>query len=220
MNLNSFLENSGQDTVGLSLISSRIVVFTWRLLAVLKVEWRAHYKSLISKHCWPLYLIVLITGNFFLLTQFMSSHGPHLLLMISWILLSKKDHFVALILFLKTFQFSWLLEDWYMFKVLLQSSFHQLLNCFVILIRFEFAFQVQSIVEASNVVVSSSLKELTKSSALMLLIAHVTSPMNLDSSSLFFAMENLNESMYSSAMLIMTISGAWSEESHESGRMK
>jgi len=50
-NLNSSLENSGQDMMDLSLISSRIDVSTWRLLTVLKVEWRAHHKLLISKHC-------------------------------------------------------------------------------------------------------------------------------------------------------------------------
>jgi len=93
-----------------------------------------------------------------------------------------------------------------MFKVLLHSSFHQILDCFVILIHFEFTFQAQSIVEASDVVVSSSLKELTKLSVLMLLTARTTSPINLDSSSLFFAMENLNKSMYSLAMSIVTIS--------------
>ena len=200
--------------VGLSLISSRVDVSTWWLLAILKVEWRACHKSLISKHCWLLYLIVSIASNFFLLIQFMSSHGPRLLLTISWILLSKKDHFVALTLFLKTFQFSQLLYDWYVFKALLHSLFHRLLD------HFEFAFQVWSIFEASDVVISSSLKELTKSSALMVLIACMTSPMNLNSSSLFFAMENLNESMYYSTMSIVTISSAWSKENHESGRME
>ena len=111
-NLNSSFENSSQDTTDLSLISSGIVVSTWWLLAVLKVEWRVHHKLLIFKYCWSLYLIVSITSNFFLLTQFMSSQGPCFLLMISWILLSKKDYFVALTLFLKSFQFSRLLKDW------------------------------------------------------------------------------------------------------------
>ena len=219
-NLNSSLENSGQGTMDLLLNSSRIDVSTWRLLAMLKVEWRAHHKSLISIHCWPLYLIVSIASNFFLLTQFISSHSPCLLLVISWILILKKDCFVDLTLFLKTFQFSQLLNNWYMIKVLLHSSFHQLLDCFVILIHLEFAFQMRSKVKASDVVVSSSLKELTKSSALMLLIACMTFSMNLDSSLLFFAMENLNKSIYSSVMLIITINSAWSEESHESGRME
>jgi len=95
-----------------------------------------------------------------------------------------------------------------MIKVLLHFLFHQLLDHFIILIHLKFAFQAQSTVEASNVVVSSSLKKLNKLSALMLLIACTTSSMNLDSSSLFFAMENLNESMYSSVMSIMTINGA------------
>jgi len=94
------------------------------------------------------------------------------------------------------------------FKALLHSLFYQLLDRFVILIHFEFAFQAQSIVEASDIVVSSSLKELTKLLVLMLLIVRATSPMNLDFSLLFFAMENLNESMCSLAMSIMTISSA------------
>ena len=204
----------------LSLISSRIVVSTWQLLAVLKVEWRAHHKLLISKHCWLLYLFISIASNSFLLIYFISSHSPCLLLTISWILLSKKDYFMALTLFLKPFQFSWLLEDQYVFKALLHSSFHQLLDCFVILIHFEFAFQAQSILEARDIVVFSSLKELTKSSALMFLIARMTSSMNLDFSSLFFMMENLNKSMFSLAIPIVTVSGAWSEKSRESGRME
>ena len=218
--LNSFLENSGQEMMGLSQISSRIVISTCRLLVMLNVEWRAYYKSLISWHCQSLYLIISITRSFFLLTQLMSSHSPYFLLTISWILLLKKDYFMALTLFLKSFQFSRLLEDWYMFKVLLHSLFHQLLDCFIILIRFEFAFQAQLILEARNIVVSSSLKELFKSLVLMLLIVCTTSSMNLDSSSLFFIMEYLNKLMFSSVISILTVSRAWSNESWKLGRME
>lgn len=221
MNLNSSsLENSGQRITGLLQISSRIIVFTCRLLAMWNVEWRAYYRSLISWHCQLLYLIVSITGSFFLLTQLISSHGPCFLLTISWILLSKKNHFMVLTLFLKSFQFSQLLKDQYMFRALLYSSFYQLLDCFVILIYFEFAFQAQLILEARNIIVSSSLKELLKSLVLMLLIACTTSSMNLDSSSLFFAMEYLNELMFSLAISILMVSGAWSNESWELRRME
>ena len=107
-----------------------------------------------------------------------------------------------------------------MFKVLLHSLFHQLLDCFIILIRFEFAFQAQLILEARNIVVSSSLKELFKSLVLMLLIVCTTSSMNLDSSSLFFIMEYLNKLMFSSVISILTVSRAWSNESWKLGRME
>ena len=127
---------------------------------------------------------------------------------------------MVLTLFLKSFQFSQLLKDQYMFRVLLYSSFYQLLDCFVILIYFEFAFQAQLILEARNIIVSSSLKELLKSLVLMLLIACTTSSMNLDSSSLFFAMEYLNELMFSLAISILMVSGAWSNESWELRRME
>ena len=127
---------------------------------------------------------------------------------------------MVLTLFLKSFQFSQLLKDQYMFRALLYSSFYQLLDCFVILIYFEFAFQAQLILEARNIIVSSSLKELLKSLVLMLLIACTTSSMNLDSSSLFFAMEYLNELMFSLAISILMVSGAWSNESWELRRME
>ena len=107
-----------------------------------------------------------------------------------------------------------------MFKVLLHSLFYQLLDCFIILIRFEFAFQAQLILEARNIVVSSSLKELFKSLVLMLLIVCTTSSMNLDSSSLFFIMEYLNKLMFSSVISILTVSRAWSNESWKLGRME
>ena len=62
------------------------------------------------KHGWSLYLIASIAGNLHLLTQFMSFQGPHLLLVISWILRLKKDCLVFLTIFLNTFQFSRLLN--------------------------------------------------------------------------------------------------------------
>ena len=105
VNLNSSFENTGHGTVGLLVILSRISTSTWWLLAILKVEWSAYHKLLISKHCWLLYLMVSITSNFLLLTQFISSQGPRLLWAISWILSSKKACFMDLTLLLKAFQF-------------------------------------------------------------------------------------------------------------------
>jgi len=48
--LNSSFENTSQGMVGLSIISLRISISTWWLLAILKVEWRAYHKSLMSKY--------------------------------------------------------------------------------------------------------------------------------------------------------------------------
>ena len=52
---------------------------------------------------------------------------------------------------------------------------------------------------------------------LIFLIAYETSLIKLSSSSLFFAMENFDEIMFSSVMEIVTVRGVWSEESHQSG---
>ena len=104
--LNSSFENESQGEVGLSGISSRILILTWWWRAVLNMEWSTFHKSSILRHCWSLYLMASIVGNLRLLTQFMSSQGPHFLLAISWILMLKNDHLVVLTLLLNIFQFS------------------------------------------------------------------------------------------------------------------
>ena len=108
-NLNSSFEKVGQGKIDLLVISSRIFISTCWWRAVLKVEWRAFHKLLISRHYWLLYLMVLMVGNLYLLTQFMNSQGLCFLLVISWILTSKNDRFIDLTLILKIFQFSRLL---------------------------------------------------------------------------------------------------------------
>ena len=55
---------------------------------------------------------------------------------------------------------------------------------------------------------------------LMFLIAYETSLIKLSSSSLFFAMENFDEIMFSSVIGIVIVRGVWSEESHQSGWME
>ena len=101
-----------------------------------------------------------------------------------------------LTLFLKPFHFSRLLVALYSFKVWLYSSFHQLLDYFVILTHFEFAFHVWSMLEAREIIASSNLLESDKSNTLILLIVYETSLIKLDSSSLFFAMECLNKTIW------------------------
>jgi len=55
-----------------------------------------------------------------------------LVIAISWILLSKKDHFADLTVLLYLIQSNLFLEDLYKDKFLLQSLFHQVLEYLVI----------------------------------------------------------------------------------------
>ena len=74
--------------------------------------------------------------------------------------------------------------------------------------------------EAREIVAFSNLLESDKSDTLILLIAHETSLIKLDSSLLFFTMECLNKTIFSSMISIETVSSAWSKESHKSGCME
>ena len=74
----------------------------------------------------------------------MSFQGPHFLFAISWILRSKNKCFIFLTILQKCFQFSKLFKDLYFSKSLLQFSFYQLLEYFVILITFKFLSQALS----------------------------------------------------------------------------
>ena len=71
--LNSSFEKVGHDKIGLSVISLRTLTSTWWWRAILNVEWRAFQRSSILRHWQLLYLIDLIAGNLYLLTQFISS---------------------------------------------------------------------------------------------------------------------------------------------------
>ena len=81
--LNSSFENRGQLTIGLSLLSLRTLMSTWQSKALLKDEWSAVYKLSSKRHGRPLCLIVSIAGSFLLLTQFINSQSPQLMLVIS-----------------------------------------------------------------------------------------------------------------------------------------
>ena len=62
--------------------------------------------------------------------------------------------------------------------------------------------------EAREIMASSNLLELDKLDTLIFLIAHEMSLIKLDFSSLFFAMECLNKTIFSSMISIETDSGA------------
>ena len=78
----------------------------------------------------------------------------------------------------------------------------------MMLTRFEFILHVYSIFDVRELVVSSSLIGLDMSEMSTLLIAYLTSLMKLISSLLYFAMEYLNELIFSLSIAIDTVRGA------------
>ena len=66
--LNSSLEKGFQNVFSLHSTSSRTLMLTWWLRAVLKVEWRAFHKKSRVRHGWLLYLIASMASNLCLLT--------------------------------------------------------------------------------------------------------------------------------------------------------
>ena len=73
---------------------------------------------------------------------------------------------------------------------------------------FEFLFHVLSVFEASMLITSSSLSMSDKLATSRFLIMDEISLMNEASSSLFFAIENLDELTFSSMMEMETVRGA------------
>ena len=104
--INSSFENKFHVIISLQGISSSNWGSIWQSWAKLNDRWRACHKSLISIQGLPLKWITSIAGILYYLTQFMSSQGPLLLFVISWIFKSKKLHFVFLTVFLNFFQSS------------------------------------------------------------------------------------------------------------------
>ena len=148
--LNFSFENRAQVEVCLFPILSKMLVSTWWWSAVLKEEWRVFHKLSRERHGWLSYLMASTAGNLCLLTQFMSSQGSWLLLATSWILVSKKALLVVLTIFLNDFQSLRHLDSQYMLRDRLQSSFHYILECFVILTLLALAFQAHLILAANR----------------------------------------------------------------------
>ena len=141
----SFLENNFHLIVGLSEISSRKWVLTSLSWAELKDLWRVFYRSSNSMHGHPSYWIASIAGSLHFLTQFISSHGPYFLFVISSIFLLKNERLDFLTILLKSFQFSRLWDCQYFCSICQQSSFHHALECLVILTVFEYLNQMSLI---------------------------------------------------------------------------
>jgi len=109
-----------------------------------------------------LYLIASTAGSFCFLTQFMRSHSPPFLFMISWIFWSKNECFILLTVFLNFFQSSKLLVNLYFLRSLLQFKSYQLFECMVILTIFKFLSYVSSMMLASKLTTFSNNSTLVK----------------------------------------------------------
>ena len=154
--VNSSSKNGDHDKKWYRFNSFNTFSSTWQNWAVLNEEWRACQRSFNSKHRQPLYLIISMAGRLHLLTQLMSSQGPCFLLVISWIFWSKKALFVFLTVFWKVFQSSIFFKDLYFARSLLQLSFHQLFECFIMLTIFEFFIHADSTMSAKLVMTFSN----------------------------------------------------------------
>jgi len=162
-------------------------------------------------HRFPSYLIASVAGSLYLLTQFISSHGPQLLLATSRILVSKNVLLVVLTTLLNFFQLSRLLVALYSLMARLHSLFYHCLECLVILNRFVFLFHAW---------LTNKLRLLTvfsrHSLLLMLKVSRfwkieMISLMKAFSCSLFCWIESFEVVMNLFAMGMVTDRGAWSD---------
>ena len=145
--LNSWLEKGLHDWHSLRSISLRILTSIWQWRALLKELWRAFHKLSNERQGEPLNLITSVTGSLLFLTQFINSQGPHLLLAILRILLSKNKHLVSLTVDLNAFQFSRLLDALYLLMAKLQDCDHHCFECLDIFVLFTFLDRICSMIE-------------------------------------------------------------------------
>ena len=169
----------------------------------------------ISKHGQLLYFTALTTGSFYFLTQFMSSQDSLFLFNISWIFWLKNEYLVLLTIFLNYFQSSSLLVDLHFSKSLLQFKSHQLFECLVILMIFEFFSYVSLMALVNELTIFSSESMLVKLLVLIVLIFLIKSLIKDFSSTLPLMIEYFLLWTYSSTIGIVTVRGAWSEHSHQ-----
>jgi len=185
--LNFSLENSTQNDGNLLLILSRTSMSICQWRAVLNMEWRAFQRLSRVRHGWLSYLIALITGSLYLLTQLMSSQEPRLLLAIPWILMLKKFLLVILTIFLKDFQSLRLLDILYLSNDCLYSLFHHCLKYFINLVCLVFFFHTCLIFNVNRLTRSSNLSQSVRLEALRFFMITVTSLTKVASSLLFFS---------------------------------
>ena len=129
------------------------------------------------------------------------------MLPISWILRLKNNHFMFLTVLQKIFQSSRLFKDLYFSRFLLQFLSHQLLDCFVILITFEFFSQALSTTLA-NLLTALSRLDISNRLDILKFLTDVMMSLIKDTSSLLSLMiEHLIEVILSSIMGIEMVKG-------------
>ena len=126
----------------------------------------------------------MIAGSLYFLTQFISFYRSYFSFIISSILSSKKICLDFLTVFLKSFQFFRLCICQYLFSVLWQFSFHQALECLVMLTIFECLNHMSSILIERFQIISSKVSEFWIDKVFKFLILWVRSSRNRLSSSL------------------------------------
>ena len=148
--------------------------------------------------------MALIAGSFLFLTQFMSSHGLHFLLVISSIFSSKKLCFIFLTIPLNFFQSSNHFDCLYLSRSFQQLSSHQALECFVMLAFLECLCHMSSTFVAKEFTVPLSTLLLRIESVLRFLMKFINSSIKQTSFSLFLVRTHLIVWMCSLAIDILT----------------
>ena len=208
ISINSFLAKEFYSSVGLLEISSKMWISISLVWAELKKLCRAIQRSLSSIHECPSYWIASITESFHFLIQFISFHGPHFLFAISYILSSKKRHFVFLTVLLKLCQFSRLWYAWYLSRDSQHSLFHHTL---------EFLCHNSSTLDASRWTISLRISAFGMENVFKFLIIRMMSSMNCFSLLFPFASKHYKSNILFSWMDTSIVIRVWSDNILQSG---
>lgn len=179
--LNSSFKKGGHSILGFIEISFNKYVFIWQSCTELNVWWSACHRSSSLIQEYSLYYRAFIAGKL----HFMRSQGLLFSDAISWIFSSRNICLVFLIILLKFFQSSIVLEDQYLFILTIHFLFHYTLEHLVILTFLENLYQIESEILICSWTISSRDSLLDISVVLIFLIAFVSSVTNFSSSSLF-----------------------------------
>ena len=152
-----------------------------------------------------------MAGSLCLLTQFMSFHGSCFLFTISWILRLKNVHFALLTVLWKDFQSLRLFNLLYFSKSFLHFSSHQLFECFVTLIIFEFFIHDLSTMLAELSTVFPKWGMSDKFVMSRFLMDMITSLMNCSFSLLSLMIDLFLELTFFSMIGIIIVRGMWSD---------
>jgi len=155
-----------------------------------------------------------------LLTQFIRSQGLLFLDVISWILLSKKKHFIFLIVLLKFFQLEIDLETQYASSLSLHLLFHHSLECLVIQTYFTCFLHIESEAFAKFLTIISKVWISWILEVFMLSIAVLKLLMNSFSFLLLLLIKSYFSWMNSSWIAMFTTRGTWLDKILKFGRIK